>query len=114
MRTIALMKNLIEEFYTDEEYPVCGEINPQKILRLALCSVLPLITQGELTQRQMECLDMSVIKNMSQTEIAGLLGISQPTVSRHIELAKDIIGNRLTYCKTAVNRANGIWLSLLN
>ena len=47
-------------------------------------------------------------------KIAEALGISQPTVCRHIELAKKIVNNRLSYCAEAVGRANKFWLNSLN
>lgn len=108
------MKDFTDILYSSTEASAIGDISSQKIWRSSLCSVLVQITEKELTKRQKQCLEMKVIENMSQAEIAEALGISQPTVCRHIELAKKIVNNRLSYCAEAVGRANKFWLNSLN
>ena len=108
------MKDFTDIIYSSTEASAIGDISSQKIWRSSLCSVPPQITEKELTKRQKQCLEMKVIENMSQAEIAEALGISQPTVCRHIELAKKIVNNRLSYCAEAVGRANKFWLNSLN
>ena len=108
------MKDFTDIIYSSAEASAIGDISTQKIWRSSLCSVLPQITEKELTKRQRQCLEMNIIENMSQAEIADALGISQPTVCRHIELAKKTLNNRLGYCAEAVGSANNVWLNSLN
>lgn len=108
------MKDFTDIIYSSTEASAIGDISSQKIWRSSLCSVLPQITEKDLTKRQKQCLEMKVIENMSQAEIAEALGISQPTVCRHIKIAKKIVNNRLSYCAEAVGRANKFWLNSLN
>lgn len=67
--------------------------------------ILPLIMDNELTPRQSLCLKYKYIYGKSQAEIAQLLNISQPTVSRHINTAKDIVNSSLTYCLFAMDKS---------
>ncbi len=97
--------DLIEQYYYS---PVigsdsCDDFNRAK--RTAFALILPKIMEGELTDRQRECIKMKYIRNMTQSEIADKLGISQPSVSRHIVSAKGIINDRLKYCYLALTKA---------
>ena len=61
--------------------------------------------ENELTERQSVCLRYKYISGKSQQEIAKTLKLSQPTVSRHISAAKDIVNNNLKYCYAALSAA---------
>ena len=105
--------DFIENFYySDDKY--YSDIDEQKISRNAISSVLPLIMQNDLTERQRSCLTLKYINNLNQSEIAGKLHLSQPTVCRHISTAKDIVNNRLAYCLAALNKANKMWIEFEN
>ena len=73
--------------------------------RCAFAVVLPEIMDNELTEIQAKCLKMKYIKKMTQTEIAEALGISQPTVSRHISAAAKTVNTVLRYCYIALTKA---------
>lgn len=88
------------------------ECDGQKIMLKAMSKVLPLIIKNELTERQSICLRLFYVHNKSQLEIAKELKLSQPTVSRHISTAKDIVAKYLNYCLYTVNTANEQWLKL--
>ncbi len=94
------MIDYVECFYNgrgdNENYEI--EAATQK----AFSSVLPLIINNELTQKQSICLRYRYINKKSQAEIAQMLHLSQPTVSRHIAGAKEIVNNKLKYCHIAV------------
>ena len=60
---------------------------------------------NELTQKQSVCLRYKYINNKNQAEIAEILQLSQPTVSRHISTAKEIMNNSLQYCYIALTKA---------
>lgn len=83
----------------------------QKITAAAMKTVLPLLMENELTAKQRACLSMFYIGGKSQTEIAKILHLSQPTVSHHIVTAKAISNKTLKYCLIAVAKANSCWLN---
>ena len=73
--------------------------------RRAFALVLPEIMDNELTEIQAKCLKMKYVRKMTQAEIAETLGISQPTVSRHITVAKKTVNTVLKYCYAALSKA---------
>ncbi|MDE5996325.1 MAG: hypothetical protein K2G56_05340 [Eubacterium sp.] len=105
--------DFIENFYYAED-DYFGDLDEQKINRNAISTVLPLIIKNDLTERQRSCLTLKYVKNLNQSEIAGKLNLSQPTVCRHIATAKDIVNNRLAYCLAALNKANKMWIEFEN
>ncbi|MCD7723255.1 MAG: hypothetical protein LUH82_04835 [Clostridiales bacterium] len=78
--------------------------------RKALMHVLPGILKKELTERQRICLKMRYVNDLRQDEISKKLHLSQPTVSRHISLAREIVNNRLGYCVEALKELDSEWL----
>lgn len=70
----------------------------------AFSTIIPLIIDNELTEKQSVCFRYKYISGKSQQEIADLLHLSQPTVSRHINSAKDIINSSLKYCFLALSK----------
>lgn len=108
------MTDFIENFYTDRNQFDYEDPDTQKIGKAAIGSVLPLILKNDLTERQQACLNLKYIQGLSQSEIATKLNLSQPTVSRHIYCAKQIINNRLSYCLFAIDKTNKLWIELEN
>lgn len=106
------MRDIIDHYYLNQEFE--RDMDSQKISRKAISSVLPLILKNDLTERQQSCLKLKYVSNLSQTQIADRLNLSQPTVCRHISTAKDIVNNRLSYCLVALNRANSLWIEYEN
>ena len=70
----------------------------------AVGTVLPIIMENELTKKQSVCLRYKYINGKTQKEIANLMKLSQPTVSRHINAAKEILNNSLKYCYIALEK----------
>lgn len=101
--------DLIDGYYNSQNAQAGADIDSQLVSKAAIKAVLPTIMKQELTERQRRCLKMKYNENMTQTEIAKALKLSQPTVSRHIESARETVNNRLSYCISALNRANSIW-----
>lgn len=101
-----MMKNrtvdFVEEVYGDSFLDNVKGYDREKAQRAALKKVLPLIIERELTERQKICLNYRYVSDKKQNEIASLLKLSQPTVSRHINTAKEIVNNKLQYCAYAV------------
>lgn len=107
------MISFVEEYMSDKSInnDEC-ECDGQKIMLKAMSKVLPLIIKNELTDRQSLCLRLFYVHNKSQLEIAKELKLSQPTVSRHISTAKEIVKKYLNYCLYTVNSANEQWLKI--
>ncbi len=105
--------DFIENFYYSED-DYFSSIDEQQISRSAITAVLPLIMKNDLTDRQRSCLKLKYINRLNQSEIAGKLNLSQPTVCRHISTAKSIVNNRLAYCLAALNKANKMWIDFEN
>ena len=103
------MKNqtidIIDSIYNDGSISDSTGFEREKAKTKALKKVLPIIIERELTERQRVCLNYKYINGKNQAEIAELLKLSQPTVSRHINTAKDIVNNKLQYCVFAVINA---------
>lgn len=98
------MIDFIDTFYC-EQTPAYNEgYDKERAKQKAFSLVLPLIMQNELTQKQNICLRYKYINNKSQSEIAEILKLSQPTVSRHISTAKNIVNNNLKYCYMALSK----------
>lgn len=84
---------------------IIGESEDKALARKqAFSAVIPLILENELTSRQKSCFRFKYIENKSQQEIADLLKLSQPTISRHINAAKDIVNDKLKYCYIALSK----------
>lgn len=95
---------------------ICREeedFNSARVSKSALKAVLPQIMAGELTAQQRKCLELRFCDALSQREIAQQLGLSQPTVRRHLKCAVKTVANRLGYCRSALSRANAAWQNYL-
>lgn len=104
------MIDFVEEYMSDKSMPDDNGFDEQRILISSVSQALPLIIKNELTQRQSLCLRMFYVYGKSQVEIAKELKLSQPTVSRHIKSAKDIVNKFLAYSFYSVKQANEQWL----
>lgn len=62
-----------------------------------------------LTERQRECFMQKIIKNKKAKEIAKEMGLSVPTVYKHIRLAKKQIHNFSDTILHAMNGMNGYY-----
>lgn len=106
-----------EEFMgavTDSYSFEAEEPDEQQILIAALLKVLPKIVENELTQKQRICFEMFYKRKLNQNEIAQLLHLSQPTVSRHIKSACAIVKKIISYCYLSVDSANDMWIQIEN
>lgn len=106
------MIDFVEEYMRDVNSTADNGFDEQRILIKSISKVLPLIIKNELTERQSLCLRMFYVFGKSQVEIARELKLSQPTVSRHIKTAKDIVNKFLSYSFYSVKQANEQWLRL--
>ena len=97
--------NLVDTFYYSQSFNQNDSEALDLAKRKALSTVIPRIIENELTDKQSVCFRFKYINNMTQTEIAKKLGISQPTVSRHINSARDILNDELKYCYAATEMA---------
>lgn len=95
------MLDLVDSFYYNTDTLNDGDDRLQA-QRKAFSSIIPLIVQNELSERQSVCFRYKYLSGKSQREIARILNLSQPTVSRHINSAKDIINHSLQYCILAL------------
>jgi RNA polymerase sigma factor (sigma-70 family) len=106
------MIDFVEEYMSPKGNNDNEEFDEQRILIKSISKVLPLIIKNELTERQSLCLRMFYVFGKSQVEIANELKLSQPTVSRHIKSAKEIVNRFLTYSFYSVKQANEQWIKL--
>lgn len=99
------MIDFLDEIYYDKTVGSDG-YEKERATHKALAEIVPIIMENELTQKQSICLRYKYLNNKSQAEIAQILKLSQPTVSRHINTAKGIVNSNLKYCYLALS--NGI------
>lgn len=62
-----------------------------------IIKVLSKAIDGELTDRQKECIMLKYYKNLNITQIAYELGVGKSTVSRHVKKAKIRLHKILDY-----------------
>lgn len=98
------MIDFMNDFYY-KDFSALDGYDREKAKQKAFATIVPLIMNNELTPKQSACLKYKYISNKSQAEIADILKISQPTVSRHINAAKEIMNNSLQYCYIALSKA---------
>lgn len=98
------MVDFIDNFYFNKASVIDEGYDIQTAKDKAVSVVLPLIIKNELTQKQGLCLKYYYVNNKSQREIADILKLSQPTVSRHISTAKNIVNSNLKYCYIALSK----------
>ena len=65
--------------------------------RKRLIRTLQEAIEGELTQRQRECLKRYYFDGFSQEEIAGVMGVTPATVSRHLKKARNRLERVIGY-----------------
>ncbi|MED9970324.1 MAG: sigma-70 region 4 domain-containing protein [Ruminococcus sp.] len=53
--------------------------------------------KAELTERQSQCLTMSLIEGKTQKEVAEILGVNASTVNRHLAAAKKKLIHSVIY-----------------
>lgn len=98
------MIDFIDGYYTTRDPKTLDGYDRERAQQTAVGAVLDLIMKNELTQRQNMCLRYKYINHKTQSEIADILKLSQPTVSRHISTAKDIVNKNLKYCYVALSK----------
>lgn len=98
------MIDFIDGYYYNRVSDNDDGYDREKANKIAFSAVLPLIMQNELSQKQNICLKYRYINHKSQAEIAEMLKLSQPTVSRHISSAKEIVNSNLKYCYIALKK----------
>lgn len=63
----------------------------------AVLRVLRRAMEGELTQRQRQCLELYYFQDLTQEETGRRLGVTAATVSRHIKRARERLQQVLVY-----------------
>ncbi len=58
---------------------------------------------GELTERQKECIRLRYVERKSVSEIALLLGVTPPTASKHLKKARIRLGKVIGYSFSRLN-----------
>lgn len=84
MRTQILSLDLIR----GEILNPLGEEATNHSQRQTAAKVLWTAMERELTPRQRECVELCVLRGMSQVEVGKLLGLNKATVCRHMQKAK--------------------------
>lgn len=64
----------------------------EKMLR-----ILRKVMEGELTERQKDCVRLRYFEAKSVTEVAEALGITPPTASKHLKKARTRLGKVMGY-----------------
>jgi RNA polymerase sigma factor (sigma-70 family) len=84
--------DLMENMIADREEREEEDERRKKMLR-----ALRRAARGELTPRQAECVRLFYGERISQREIAVRLGVTPPTVSRHLKKARARLARVLRY-----------------
>lgn len=59
--------------------------------------------EGELTERQRECVRLRYLEGKSVSEIAEILGVTPPTASKHLKKARGRLGRVIGYSFSRLN-----------
>ena len=99
--------DFVDSYYYDIGVMQSENKDFEKAKKKANSLVLPYIIDQKLTEKQQVCIKYKYDLGKNQQEIANMLHLSQPTVSRHIASAKKILNDDLKYCFAAVTAALG-------
>ncbi len=97
--------DLVDSYYYNLGVMNSGNAEFDRAKSKAVSLVLPYIMKQKLTEKQRACFECKYDHGKSQQEIAEIMHLSQPTVSRHISSAKRILNDNLKYCFAAVTAA---------
>ena len=59
--------------------------------------------EGELTDRQRECVRLRYVERKSVSEVAAQLGVTPPTASKHLKKARSRLGKVIGYSFSRLN-----------
>lgn len=65
--------------------------------RQAALRLLQEAMDRELTPRQRQCVELCVLRGLSQVEVGKLLGVNKSTICRHLKKAKGILRRAADY-----------------
>lgn len=103
------MIDFVEMYYYNLNDGLNDDQDSFNAKKRALGTVIPHIVENELTKQQRNCFNAKYLQNKTQQEIAESLHLSQPTVSRHINTARDTVNNILKYCYLAATKAISVY-----
>lgn len=98
------MIDFVDNYYYSDA-SMAESYDRERAKQKAFSVIVPMIMNNELTEKQSVCLRYKYLMGKNQAEIAEILNLSQPTVSRHISTGKDIMNNSLKYCYLALSSA---------
>lgn len=87
--------DIVNDYY-DNKFEI-----PTKKYRV-IGNLIPEIASERLTEKQLRVFTMYHVLKMNQQNIAETLKLSQPTVSRHLRSADDIVNGYLDYALRAL------------
>lgn len=70
----------------------------------SLILIMPEIIKSELTPRQSEILDLIIFKGLTQTQVANVLGLSQPTIHSSYNAAILKLRKYLYFCNECIKK----------
>lgn len=79
------------------ENTLSSQPEPDNRERRRILRALKKAVQGELTKRQMDCVVLYYGGEKTEEEVALRLGITKPTVSKHLKKARVHLSRVLTY-----------------
>lgn len=103
------MKNLYEITLESKSLGEYNETEQQTFLPQMMAPAVRAVLQNELTPRQRECVYLVYFKNMSQRKAARLLGLSQPTVQRHLQKGLKKMHTILSYCADTAQKSEAYY-----
>ena len=97
MRSELVSFDLLEKYISAEQPRSVGRSRALEAARKVLGQAM----ERELTGRQLECVRLYYFEGCKQEEIARLLGVSKPTVCRHLQKARTRLERALSYAVAA-------------
>ncbi|MBW7572786.1 sigma-70 family RNA polymerase sigma factor [Caproiciproducens faecalis] len=93
--------NLSLDLFGDRLYINKGEDDGGEHLRIR--GTLRRAMEGELTERQRDCLQLRYFEQKSVQEVAEIIGVTPPTVSKHLKKARERLRRVMGYSFSRLN-----------
>lgn len=94
-------RNLSLDLFGDRLYINQGEDDGGEHLRMR--GTLKRAMEGELTERQRDCLRLRYFEQKSVQEVAEIIGVTPPTVSKHLKKARERLRRVMEYSFSRLN-----------